>query len=112
MSVRHTMRFRVTFQRRSEGKDVYGHPDGGWEDRDPIPCYAYTDAPSRMVTAVDAVTAGMSVRIWVPQGADVVATDRVLFVKDRLGMIVYGRLDIDGVNRRTSYTEIICRRAE
>ena len=112
MSVRRIMRMRVTVQRRAAGTDAYGHPNGAWVDQPVLPCYAYTDAPSRKANVDDGVTAQLSVRVWVPSGSDVLGTDRILKIEDRLESERYGRLDIDGVNPRVGYVELVCRRAQ
>jgi len=112
VSVRRMMRYTATCQRRASGADAYGQPNGEWVDQPGVACYVYTDTPSRKANVDDGVTAQLSIRVWLPLGTDILATDRFSHIKTRLGETVHGRLDIDGVNRRTGYLEAVCRRAQ
>lgn len=112
MSARRVMRYVGTYQRRASGVDAYGQPSGEWVDQPEVACYAYTDSPSRKAELDTGKASQLSIRVWLPLGTDIAATDRFLRIDTRLGELLYGRLDIDGVNPRRGYLEAVCRRAE
>ena len=72
-----------------------------------LPCWIWTDS-SRRVSGDDTVSVLVDLKMAVPIGSDVRASDTILNVRDRLGTVIYpGPIRVDHSQRLLSHVELM-----
>lgn len=107
-----TMRLDVE-QNTAAGTDAFGHPViPVWAAKATESGIVWTKA-RREILDGDKTALVEDIRALVPLGANVVETDRIANVKDRLGVVLFaGPLAIDTIQRRREHLELALRRIE
>jgi len=112
MSARQRMTMRCTTQRNAEtDTDGYGLPATPDDDDylTDLACFVwYTKGGSRRTKVEDKTTLTLDTAHMIcPSGTDVLKSDRIGEVRDRLGAQLFGAFTIDSIHRRSDHFELL-----
>jgi len=112
MSARQRMTMRCTTQRNAEtDTDGYGLPEApDWDDYlTDVHCYVwYSKGGSKRTKAENKMTLTLdTAHMIAPLGTDILESDRIAEVRNRLGVQLFGAFTIDSIHRRGDHLDLL-----